>query len=406
METTRKMATGSLIGLITVFVIGALPALASDFDGSAYTFASATIISSLKLHSYYLGILISGYAAGIAVFSLVGGFLFDKFSPKTIVVASVLFFSIFTITTGYSVNGLELVVSRVLVGFGVGMFQAASVAFLGDANPKSRGTGVMVWGVLAGLGLLIAPYIFLPFHHNYRVPFLISGVIGFAISAIFYAFIPNVYKMEKKSRNPLREMVNGYSIFPMLAMFFFGFTLLNVLGYFSYFLENVVGFTYSSTAVIVSVLGVGGIVFGIPAGIASDRLGRKYILVLAIALIALASILMVYLPRNFAIFIVLTIAFGTGWSIYSILSPAAGQDMVRDQVVGSVSGAVLMTFNIGGIIGPLLLGYLLTRIPFRSAFLYAAVLPAFIALVITIAMRYPKNVKEIVNAQLIEETTN
>ncbi|WP_297216881.1 MFS transporter [Thermoplasma sp.] len=403
METTRKLATSSLMGLITVFVIGALPALAADFDGSAYTFASATIISNVRLPSYYLGILISGYAAGIAVFSLVGGFLFDKFSPKTIVVASVLFFSVFTITTGYSVNAVELIISRVLVGFGVGMFQSASVAFLGDANPESRGTGVMVWGVMAGLGLVIAPYIFLPFHHSYRMPFLISGIIGFVISVIFYALIPNIFKMEKKPKNPLREMVNGYSIFPMLAMFFFGFTLLNVLGYFSYFLESVVGFTYGSTAVIISVLGVGGIVFGIPAGIASDRIGRKYILVLAITLIFLSSLLMVLLHRNILLYLILTIAFGTGWSIFSILSPAAGQDMVRDQVVGSVSGAVLMTFNIGGIIGPLLLSYLLTRIAFRTAFLYAAVIPALIALIITVAMRYPKNVKEIVNAQLKEE---
>ncbi|KAA8921854.1 hypothetical protein [Thermoplasma sp.] len=65
METTRKLATGSLLGLITVFVVGALPALASDFDGSAYTFASASIITNLKLQSYYLGILISGYASGM-----------------------------------------------------------------------------------------------------------------------------------------------------------------------------------------------------------------------------------------------------------------------------------------------------------------------------------------------------
>jgi hypothetical protein len=49
------------------------------------------------------------------------------------------------------------------------------------------------------------------------------------ISLIFYGFIPNVYNMEKKSKNPLSDIVNGYSIFTMIAMFFFGFPLLNVL---------------------------------------------------------------------------------------------------------------------------------------------------------------------------------
>ncbi|WP_188681405.1 MFS transporter [Thermogymnomonas acidicola] len=406
MESTRKMAVASRLSIIAIFIVGAIPALVSDFDGSAYTYASTYIISAVHLPAYYYGVLISGYAAGIAVFSLVGGFLFDRVSPKTVVVASVLFFSVFTILTGYSTSAAELVASRVLVGFGVGMFQSASVSFLGDANPEARGTGVMVWGVLAGVGTFLAPYVILPFLPDYRIPFLISGILGFVVAGIFQTVIPRVFKNEPRARNPLKDMVNRYSIFPMLAMFFFGFTLLNILGYYSDLLEKVIGFSDAQAAVIISLLGVGGVVFGIPAGYLSDRIGRKGVLVIGITLIALGALGITYSPRNMGLFIFLTLAFGTGWSIFSILSPAAGQDMVRDEVVGSVSGAILMTFNIGGIIGPLLLAYEVARnVPLKTGMLYLMDIPALVALVITVAMRYPKNIREVVRQQLLEDTS-
>ena len=66
--------------------------------------------------------MISGYAVGIAVFSLLGGFLFVRFSSKIIVVISVRFVSIFTIRAGYSVTCLELLIFIVLGGFEVGIF--------------------------------------------------------------------------------------------------------------------------------------------------------------------------------------------------------------------------------------------------------------------------------------------
>ncbi|BAB60056.1 transporter [Thermoplasma volcanium GSS1] len=406
MQSTRNIVSNNKIWMLIIFVVGAIPALVSDFDGSAYTYAAPYILSRISLPTFYFGILISGYAAGIAIFSLVGGFMFDRFSPKSTVVYSVLLFSIFTILTGYSTNAIELVISRVLVGFGVGMFQSASVSFLGDANPETRGAGVMVWGVLAGLGTFIAPYIILPFLPNYRIPFLISGILGFIVAAVFYFVVPPVFKKEEKLKNPFRHVLNRYSVFPMVSMFFFGFTLLGLLGYYSDFLSSVVGFGKTSVAIIISFLGVGGVIFGIPAGIFSDMVGRKIVLIIAITLISISMLAITYAPRDLILFLLATLAFGTGWSIFSILSPATGQDMVRDEAVGSVSGAILMTFNIGGIIGPLMIGLILAKgFTLRAGFLYFIDIPAILALLLTIAMKYPKNIKEIVKQQLLEDAS-
>lgn len=61
-----------------------------------------------------------------------------------------------------------------------------------------------------------------------------------------------------------------------------------------------------------------------------------------------------------------------------------------------------MLFNIGGIIGPLALAYFITFLPFRTGMLYFMIIPALVAAIITIVMRYPKNIKEIFNKQLEE----
>lgn len=397
--TARELGTRSSTGLLVIFISGALPALIMDFDSSAYSFASTFIIGNVNLPSYFLGILISGYAAGIALFSVIGGMLFDRFSPKVTVLTAILVFSVFTITTGYSVNASELLISRLLVGFGVGMFQAASVSVLGDTNPKFRGTGTMLWGVLAGVGTTTAPYLFLPFA-GYRIPFLISGLLGFVVAGIFYAIVPKVFKHERMAGNPFRGAFNRYTVFPMLAIFLFGFTFLNLMGYYSQFLIHTAGFSRGAAGVIISMLGIGGIVFGLPAGYASDRIGRKPMLVMAIVFVAIAMTAITYAPSSFALYAGFTILFGTGWSIFSILTPASGQDMVPDDQVGSASGAILMAFNIGGIIGPLLLGYFITFVPFRSAMLYFMIIPAIVAVVLTAAMRYPKNIKDVLDEQL------
>lgn len=400
--TARERGVKSRLGLFTIFVAGALPAIIVDFDGSAYSYAAPFIINAVNLPIYYLGILISGYAAGIAIFSVIGGFLFDKVSPKITVSSSIIIFSIFTITTGYSTTAIEVLLSRLIVGFGVGMFQASSIGVLGDTNPEFRGTGTMLWGVFAGVGTTAAPYIFLPFLPAYHIPFLISGLLGFIVAAIFFVIIPPVFKKEEKAKNPLKLALNRYTIFPIIAMFFFGFTLLNILGYYSEYLINVVTFSSAEAAVLISMLGVGGIVFGLPAGFSSDKIGRKPILILGILLVFISIVFITYSPKNYILFIVLTIMFGTGWAIYSVLSPTAGQDMVKDEAVGSASGAILMAFNIGGIIGPLLLASYISVKTFRSGMLYFMVIPAAIAVIITIFMKFPGKTSEIVKEQTKE----
>jgi len=54
----------------------------SGFDGSLFFFGSYFILKIVNINYFYLGISTFSYALGIAIFSFVGGYLFDKYNIK------------------------------------------------------------------------------------------------------------------------------------------------------------------------------------------------------------------------------------------------------------------------------------------------------------------------------------
>ncbi len=402
-NNVRDESKKSVFWLILFSIVGASPAIGSLFDTSSYSYASPYIIAKTHLSIGYLGILISTFSLGIAIFSIIGGVLFDKFSAKYSMILGVSILSVFTVATGYSTNLIELTVSRLITGFGIGIIQVTAFAFLGDANPKTRGFSIMFYGELGAIGGIVAPYILAPFLPNYTIPFDISGIIGFIIILIFIIFIPNTFKIQKKLKNPLKETINKDTIYIILAIFFFGFTLLNILGYYAEYLEKFVGFGKIDVGIILSGLYIGALIFSLPGGYLSDKIGRKYTLIVFISLIVISTVGIIISGKNLVLFLLLTIIFGAGWHVYSVISPASGQDLVDDKAVGSVSGVIYFFYNIGGVIGPLLLAYSLIYVPFRSAMIYFMLVPALIAFGLTAAIKYPKNIKEIVEEQAEEK---
>ena len=103
-KTVRGLAGKKTMWLIFFSIIGASPAIGSLFDTSSYSYASPYILAQIHLSAGYLGLLVSMYALGIAIFSIIGGYLFDKFSAKYTLIIGLIVLSLFTVATGYSVN--------------------------------------------------------------------------------------------------------------------------------------------------------------------------------------------------------------------------------------------------------------------------------------------------------------
>lgn len=389
-ETVRQAAGDSLGRFVLIAIVAGLPAFLEAFDSEIYSFGSTYIVPALTGPSYLtIGLIVTGYAVGIAIFSLLGGFSFDRFSVKNTILISVAIFSAATFATGFVTTTPELFATRFVVGIGVGMFQPAGVALLGDLFFETRGKAVSVWATFFGVGLFTSPYVISPFLPAFRIPFEISGILAVIILALVFLIIPATFKkVGKRPKIKISNALNYNVILLSISVFFFGIALFaGYIGYFSDYLIKGLLFKSSSAAVIASAAGLGGFILAFPIGFTADRVGRKYMVIFASGLVALGSAGMFFLTTNYYGLIAFTFIFGSGWGVYVDILVALGQDSVDDTIVGSITGFLFFVFNVGTIIGGPLYASILGANHFKTASLVAVVIPALIAFIVVFFTR-------------------
>ena len=357
--TVRSMAHKSTGTFWLIVVIAAIPAFLEGFDSNLYVFGSPIIVHQIHGAVSLLATAASGYAAGIAIFSIVGGYLFDRFSVKYVVIGSVAFFTAFTLLTGFVRTPVELLVVRTLVGVGIGVFQPAILALLGDMVFETRGRAVSAFAVFFGGGLFVSPYVIQPFLPHYRIPFIISGLVSLAVLVVFALVIPKTYKKMSRRRVGFSGVFHRNVLILSASIFLFGICLFGFLSYYSDYLLKGLGLASGSAATVYSMGGLGGLICAFPIGYLADKLGRKYIVSLAAFLIMIGSLGMFLVSRNVAALIALTFAFGAGWGIYVDLVATLSQDSVDDAIAGTVTGWIFLVFNVGALFGGPLFGRLL-----------------------------------------------
>lgn len=121
-KTVRSVARQSPLYFFIIVLVSAIPAFLEGFDTNLYSFGSPYIVQNVHGSSALLGEVGTGFALGIAIFSMVGGYLFDQFSVKYTVMGSVIIFAVFTVVTGFVTSPVELLLARLLVGVGIGIF--------------------------------------------------------------------------------------------------------------------------------------------------------------------------------------------------------------------------------------------------------------------------------------------
>lgn len=364
--TVRSLSHQSRRAFVTIVLIAAIPAFLEGFDANLYLFGSPIIVHQIHGTVALLATAASSYAAGIAIFSVVGGYLFDRFSVKYTVMGSVAFFTLFTLLTGFVTTPLELLIVRALVGVGVGVFQPAILALMGDIFFETRGRAVSAFAVFFGGGLLAGPYIIAPFLPQYRIPFVISAVLAVIGLGAFHRVMPAVYKKMERHQLSLRGLLTRNVILLSLSILFFGIALFGISSYYSDYLLKGLALPSVVAASIVGMLGLGGFLFAFPIGYLADHWGRKWGLVISAVLVAIGALGMFAVASNVALLILLTLSFGAGRGIYASLVAALGQDSADDAVAGSVTGWLFLVFNAGAFLGgPIFASFL--RLGFPTA---------------------------------------
>jgi len=186
-------ASTSHVRWFLVFWLFVLSAV-SYLDRVNISIAGGSIAEAYHLSDVQLGKVFSAMLVGYALFQTVGGRLADRFGPRRVLAAGVMWWGIFTALTAMVPAKIAgalfiFVAVRFLLGAGEAVIYPSANQFIARWIPTSeRGiaNGWIFAGVGAGAGLtpLIITYIMV--HYGWRSSFWVCSIIGFAAGAVWF----------------------------------------------------------------------------------------------------------------------------------------------------------------------------------------------------------------------------
>ena len=377
-------------------------AVVTYLDRICISAAAPSIMRDLHLTVLQMSVVFSAFTLSYSLFEVPSGWLGDVKGPRRVLTRIVVWWSGFTMLTAAARGYQSLVAIRFLFGAGeAGAFPNVARSFSRwfPLRERGRANGVMFLGSRVG-GMLSAPVaLVIVARWGWRASFVVFGAIGLVWAAAWYAWYrdapdahPGVNAEElawirqdggphrdargpgrhteqsAAHETPWRALLASRNLYAICAMYFaFGYGLYFYFTWLPTYLITVLGF---------SVLG-GGLFASLPfllAGIAdvvggwlSDRLARTYGLragrcylgcaafTTCAALVFVSTLALPSIAKAVLLAFALAsadLALGACWAVPIDVAP---------DHAGVVSGSMNTFGNLGGLLGPLVVGIAVDR---------------------------------------------
>lgn len=140
--------------LYIIAIVTSLGGLLSGYDTGVISGALLFINESWNLSDSLQGMLVSSVLIGAVIGAATNGILADIFGRKKIIIMTALIFIFGSIACAFAPNIILLIISRLCVGFAVGIVNFVVPLYLSEISPKQmRGTLVSLyqWAITAGI---------------------------------------------------------------------------------------------------------------------------------------------------------------------------------------------------------------------------------------------------------------
>jgi MFS family permease len=338
-----------------------------------------------------VGLLIAGFNLTRLVADPFVGRFIDRYGERGTTAAGAIIVGASSIAAGLAPTFPLLVVFRSLGGIGSSLFFAALLSFLLRTIPSERSGRVMsVYygsfnvGFIAGgpLGGVVARLFGL------ASPLHVYGIACFAAAALFWRTIHNPARNAEETRKgALRRLPwtrpfvvvlvsNGAYAWMIGALFS---TLIPLFG------VEEVGLTLGGVGLALAIVTATELASLFPAGKATDRRGRRAVLVPSLA--ALAAITAVLgLASAPTPFMIAMAALGVA-SGYAGVPPAPMlSDVTPDELKGTAVAVFRFVGDLGFVLGPLVAGWAADAFGFGTSFVINAA-PTLVALALVLSIR-------------------
>ncbi|MEM2755335.1 MAG: MFS transporter [Candidatus Methanomethylicia archaeon] len=331
------------------------------------------------LHSE-AGLLMSSYLLAYAIMQIPAGIFSDRFGRKYMIVLGLLISSLSNIFIGLSSDFTHMVLYRFLTGLGAGTYFSASTSIISDAFPAGkRGKPIGLTSSGIGVGTVTAVFLggLIAELNSWRLVFLTFTIPGLIGTILFWRLV----KENRKHIGNIRNYRIPYmSVFKSKSLT--NLTIIHFLVLAAYFSLNTFIPTYLTVEAKLSLLFANIIfmalpLFEIPAGplggLLADKIGKKYVSITGLLVIAFISSILPLAKSPMLFFISLILI---GFMIRAILTFLSV--FVTDTSSPSNIGTALGLYNamgfLGSSIGPYVFGLLTDLYGFNSAFLFTGII--------------------------------
>ncbi|MGW6912046.1 MFS transporter [Streptomyces sp. NPDC054940] len=301
------------------------------------------------------GLLATNFTLGMALAGLPAGYLLDRFRRKTVLLVSIVIYSLGTMATPLATGFADMSAYRVVSGFGEGMQSAAIFAAMGAFFAHRRGLAFGVIGAGYSIGVFIAPLIgvrLMSTHGTWHSPFYVFGAAGLLIAAVSLFLVKtgltetSVEKVvaTKTYEHMPTSAYNRNTIALAVHSVVSGVAIYGFLGLYPTYLITSLHYSTEQAALAMSLLGFGGMtaIFG---GWLGDRVNQRTLLIVSLLAVSAISVCIYETQAGVGVqcvFAFLMGAFGLGF-IYPNTNSAI-QRAVRPEQIGRASGLFVSSY--------------------------------------------------------------
>src|SRR4051812_16285011 len=229
--------------------------------------------------------------------AFVFGWLAEHFGRRPVLMADIIFFSVFELASGFAPTLTSLLILRFLFGVGMGGEWGLGASLVMESiPPKLRGpvSGLLQGGYPSGYFVASLVYYLLFDSIGWRGMFMV-GIAPALLVLLIRMHVKESPAFEarrgKPRVNPVAELARHWKIalYLVVLMTAFNFFSHGTQDLYPTFLQKQHHFDTHTTGILAAVMNLGAIVGGIGFGIWSERIGRKRAIIVA-SLLALPVI--------------------------------------------------------------------------------------------------------------------
>ena len=330
--------------------------------------------------SYSLvGFAMSTFGIARLITNIPAGILMDSIGRKKPVLSGMILVSIGALIAAFAKNIYYIILSRFIQGVGSALYASTFVVLIGDiAPPGNRGKYMGYFLGTVFLGSTIGPIIggFIAENWGLHIPFVIPFILSLFSVALTYIIVPETLTKSKRRKasilnifSIIKEMFSDKNIvigfFVSTAIFLtFGIRGTGIPLY----ANEIIDLSSIEIGIMYSIGSICNIITTQLAGRTSDKFGRRPLIFSGFVLLGVSSFILLY-AKSFTQISIIYALFMVSFGLVNTSQQTFSIDIADPSQRGLYVGIYREGEAIGGVIGPIMAGFLIDNFGFSSPFI-------------------------------------